>query len=313
MFLPPFCALLTAVRLGNHRSVYTATPVFHGFGLASLFMGIALGVTVHLRERFDAGTACRLIEDHRVEALTVVPAMLQRMLACRPQSLGSLKCIISGGAALNPDLALRVLDQLGPVLFNMYGTSEAGVCIMSDPKLIRDTPQAIGRPLPGVRVRVTDEDGHPVAAGKPGRLQIRSAWTIGGREWIETGDIASLALPERILSLHGRTDEMIVSGGENVYPIELEHVLVTHPAIDGAAVVGVPDTEFGQRLKAIVVRHSDQELTEQSLSEWLKSRVARHQMPAVIEFRKELPYSTLGKPDRAQLLEPSEDSHKGIE
>lgn len=300
MFLPPFCALVSEVRLGEHQSVYVATPVYHGFGLAALFMGIALGVTVYVRERFEAEPACALIARHQIEAITVVPVMLQRMLAHAPDQMKPLKCVISGGALLNPQLARETLQSLGPVLFNMYGTSEAGVCIMADSDLLSRRPESIGRPLPGVRVRILDSHGQSVPDGEAGRLAIRSTWTVNRSNWTETGDIA-IRDADGNLFLRGRSDDMIVSGGENVYPIELENVLVTHPDIESVAVVGIPDSEFGQRLLAVIKLRSETAVDEESLRDWLRSRVARHQMPARIEFRAELPYTAVGKIDKKAL------------
>ena len=299
-FLPPFCALLTQVHLGRYRSVYIATPFYHGFGLASLFIGVILGVTMHVSRRFKAENACSLIESKNVEVLTVVPLMLQRMLNRDAAALSSLRCIVSGGAALSPVLARRTLQQVGPVLFNMYGTSEAGFCIMATPEMLARKPESIGRPVAGVRARIVDEANQIVERTCAGQLCIRSAWTTSSRNWVETGDIAYRD-PDGDLFLCGRVDDMIVSGGENVYPIELENVLAQHPAVDTVAVVGIPDAEFGQRLKAVVKMKDGTPGDPSTLLEWLKPRVARYQMPAVIEFRDELPYTQLGKLDKKAL------------
>jgi acyl-CoA synthetase (AMP-forming)/AMP-acid ligase II len=137
-------------------------------------------------------------------------------------------------------------------------------------------------------------------SGQIGRLCIRSAWSTQRQHWVETGDLAYQD-PDGDLSLCGRVDDMIVSGGENVYPCDLELVLMQHPEVEAAAVVGIPDAEFGQRLKAVVVTKQAPGLTSLALRDWLKPRVARYQMPGVIEFRDELPYTTLGKLDKRAL------------
>jgi len=152
----------------------------------------------------------------------------------------------------------------------------------------------------GVRARIIDESGREAAERKIGRLCIRSAWTTSRKSWIETGDLAYRDADGDVF-LCGRVDDMIVSGGENVYPVELENVLSQHPDIDTAAVFCIPDREFGQRLKAVVKRKRDTRLDEATLLAWLKPRVARYQMPAVIEFRDELPYTPLGKLDKKAL------------
>lgn len=291
-FLPPFIALLCQVHLDRYRSLYIATPIYHGFGLSALLIGVVLGAELYITQRFDAKQACDLIVRYDIQVVTLVPLMLQRMLNHDAESLMSLQRILTGGALLKSELATNTLHQLGPILFDLYGTSEAGFCIMATPDLLRRKPASIGQPLPGVQAKVvTDGD-------KIGCLCIRSAWSVNRKRWIETGDLACLDNDGDIF-LYGRVDDMIVSGGENVYPTELETVLLQHPDIDTAAVIGIADEEFGQRLKAIVV--SRQQLNDSSLRDWLKPRVARYQMPAIIEFRKELPYTTLGKLNKKEL------------
>ncbi|WP_299489211.1 AMP-binding protein [Acaryochloris sp. IP29b_bin.137] len=294
-FLPPFIALLSQVHLDRYRTVYIATPIYHGFGLAALLIGVTLGAQQYLTRRFDAGRACDLIAQDNIEVITLVPLMLQRMLNHNAQALSSLQRILTGGAALRQALAQATLEQLGPVLFNLYGTSEAGFCILADPELLQKQPESIGKPISGVQVQI-QPDG---PSGK-GQLCIRSAWSAGAKGWIETGDLAYQDKEGNIF-LCGRVDDMIVSGGENVYPLELENVLLQHPAIDAAVVLGIPDPEFGQRLKAIIISDPAQGLEKEALLTWLKPRVARYQMPAIIEFRQELPYTSLGKLNRKAL------------
>jgi len=299
-FLPPFVALLTQIHLDNYRTVYVATPVYHGFGVAALFMGVILGADMYFTRRFEAGRACELIARHKIEAVTVVPLMLQRMLNQDDQALTSLRCIITGGAMLSPALARESLAKLGPTLFNLYGTSEGGFAIMATPDQLARKPESIGKPVRGVCARVLNEAGQEVGTKAVGRLCLRSSWTTSKQNWIETGDLAYRD-GEGHIFLCGRVDDMIVSGAENVYPIELENVLAQHPDVAAVAVVGIPDAEFGQRLKAVVAAKTGSPLDKAALLAWLKPRVARHQMPAVVEFRDELPYTPLGKLDKKAL------------
>ncbi|HEV3261276.1 MAG TPA: fatty acid--CoA ligase family protein, partial [Gemmataceae bacterium] len=215
-------------------------------------------------------------------------------------SLSSLQCIITGGALLSPALAQETLKRLGPKLFNLYGTSEAGVSIMATPDVIGRKPESIGKPIQGVRAKIVYESDQPVGERMIGRLCIRSSWTTNRQGWIETGDLAYRD-HDGDMFLCGRVDDMIVSGGENVYPIDLENVLVQHPDVESVAVVGIPDVEFGQRLKAVVVKKRGTTLDQSTLLDWLKPRVARYQMPAAIEFCDELPYTALGKLDKKTL------------
>lgn len=201
---------------------------------------------------------------------------------------------------LDPGLAREALANLGPTVFNLYGTSEGGFAIMAPPELLARKPESIGRPVRGVRARIVDAADRPVGGRAIGRLVLRSSWTTSKQRWIETGDLAYRDADGDIF-LCGRADDMIVSGGENVYPIELENVLATHPDVAAVAVVGIPDPEFGQRLKAMVVATDGGQLDRAGLLAWLKPRVARHQVPAVVEFRTELPYTPLGKLDKKAL------------
>jgi acyl-CoA synthetase (AMP-forming)/AMP-acid ligase II len=299
-FLPPFVALLTHVHLDNYRTVYIATPIYHGFGLSALLMGIVLGAEMYFTKRFDAARSCALIARHRIEVVTLVPLMLQRMLKVEGSSLASLRCIITGGAMLSPTLARESLTQLGPTLFNLYGTSEGGFAIMATPDLLRKKPESIGKPVWGACARILNEADQEVREKAVGRLCIRSAWTTSKKHWIETGDLA-FRDAEGDIYLCGRIDDMIVSGGENVHPIELENVLLQHPAVASAAVIGIADVEFGQRLKAVVVPREGSTLEKGALLDWLKPRVARYQMPAIVDFRDELPHTPLGKLDKKAL------------
>jgi fatty-acyl-CoA synthase len=299
-FLPPFFALLTQVKLDRYKSVYIATPIYHGFGVASLIMGVALGVTMYFTSRFQADRSAELIEKHQIEVITLVPLMLQRMLQLNSGAMASLRCIISGGALLNPTLTQETFDRLNARLFNMYGTSEAGFCIMATPEVLAHKPGSIGKAVQGVRAKVTNDLNQIVGDTVIGRLSIQSAWTTNQKSWVETGDLAYRD-PDGDLFLCGRVDDMIVSGGENVYPIELENILIQHPDIDAVGVIGIPDQEFGQRLKAVVRIKPAARLDQLTLRTWLKPRISRHQMPATIEFRDELPYTPLGKLDKKAL------------
>jgi acyl-CoA synthetase (AMP-forming)/AMP-acid ligase II len=299
-FLPPFVALLTRINLDNYRRVYVATPLYHGFGVAALLVGVILGAEMYFTRRFEAARSCALIAQHKIEVVTLVPLMLQRMLNRDAGALASLCCIITGAAALSPELARASLARLGPTLFNLYGTSEGGFAIMATPDDVARKPESIGKPVRGVRARILNEADQEVGDKAVGRLCLRSSWTTSKKSWIETGDLA-FRDAQGDFFLCGRVDDMIVSGGENVYPIELENVLVQHPDVAAVAVVGVADADFGQRLKAVVATKQGSTLDKWALLDWLKPRLARHQMPAVVEFRDELPYTALGKLDKKAL------------
>lgn len=294
-FLNPFFALLTQLDLDEYKSVYVATPAYHGFGISAIIIALILGMKMFFLRRFDAAKACELIEINRIETVTVVPLMLQRMLNFDERKLASLRRIISGGAALNPALTIETFEKLGDKLFNLYGTSEAGFSVIATPEDLRNSPETIGRKIGGVDLKILDENEREVARGTIGKICIKSAWAIeSGKSWIETGDVG-FQDENGFLFLRGRNDEMIVSGGENVYPIELENILVKHPNIRQVAVIGIADEEFGQRLKAFIVSNPENNLTENEIKKWLETRVARFQVPKQIEFLGELPQTAIGK------------------
>jgi acyl-CoA synthetase (AMP-forming)/AMP-acid ligase II len=299
-FLPPFATLITRLELDACRSFYLAPPIYHSFGLSAMAVGVMLGAEMYLTARFDAARACALIARHRIDAAAVVPLMLRRMLSHDAAALASLRRIVCGSDTLTPALACECLARLGPTLFNLYGTSEGGMVSMADPAELRCKPGTVGKAIWGVRVRLLNESDREVGPGAVGRVCVRSAWTADKKRWVETGDLAYRDADGDFF-LCGRVDDMIVSGGENVYPVELENVLAQHPDVAAVAVIGVPDAEFGQRLKAVVVAHRGRSLGELALLDWLKARVSRHQMPRTVEFRDELPYTPVGKPDKKAL------------
>ena len=301
-YLNPFATMLARMRLTRYSVAYIATPIYHGYGLAILLLWITLGKKMVLTQRFDAEKACHLIQEQGVEVVTVVPLMLDKMLKQDAASLRSLACIASGGDKLRPKLAAEVADQLGAVLYNLYGTSEAGLVSVATPQELDRDAGTIGRGIQGLRLRIRTEEGLEAEAGSVGQLCVSgSGWRLGrGTRWITTGDLAYRD-GQGYFYLCGRVDDLVVSAGENVYPIELERILMHHPAVEDAAVIGVADEQFGQRLKAYVQAGPGAGLTEAELMDWLRPRVARYQMPREIAFLRQMPYTHLGKQDKKQL------------
>ena len=300
-YLSPFLALLTRLKLLNCNTAYIATPIYHGYGIAILISFIALGKKVVISNRFDAKNACRLIREHNIEVVTVVPLMLHKMLKNNVNDLRSLVCIASGGAALNPKLVDDVSSKLGDVLYNLYGTSEAGLNIIATPDDLKYSSYTIGKEIEGIRIKVLDNNKKKVEEGMIGQFCIKNRWSMRNSDhlWIETGDLGYRD-QNGYYFLRGRTDDMIVSAGENIYPIELEQVLIKHSLVDDVAVIGIPDEQFGQRLLAFV-QPVDDTLTKDELIAWLRSKVARFQLPKEIVFVNKLPYTHLGKLDKKQL------------
>lgn len=301
-FLNPFLAVLTRLKLLNTKTAYIATPIYHGYGIAILFSFLALGKKVVISKGFDAKKACHLIREHRIEVVTVVPLMLQKMLKHNVEDLRSLVCIASGGAKLNPKLVDEVFSKLGDVLYNLYGTSEAGLNMIATPQDLKYSAATIGKKIKGVRLNIMGHDKQKVAVGTVGQFCINNKWSMRNRTstWIEAGDLG-FQDKNGYYFLCGRTDELVVSAGVNVYPIEVEHVLIKHPQIEEVAVVGIEDEDFGQRLKAFVLTRKNEDLTHAALLGWIRPRVARFQVPKEIVFVDQMPYTPLGKLDKKQL------------
>jgi acyl-CoA synthetase (AMP-forming)/AMP-acid ligase II len=301
-YLDPFVAFLARLKILTYHTAYIATPIYHGYGMAVLLLFCAVGKKVVIHSGFDAQQACRLIRERQVEVVTVVPLMLHKMIETNADDLKSLACIASGGAELNPKLVKETLSRLGEVLYNLYGTSEAGLNIIATPQDLSYSAHTIGSKIKGVRLKIVDDHKREVEVGRVGQFCIKNRWSMrnGAAAWIETGDLGYRD-EKGYYYLCGRADSMIVSAGENVYPLEVEQVLLTHPQVEDAAVIGIQDEHFGQRLKALVVLVPQAETTKEELLKWLRSRLARFQMPKEIIFVDHLPYTQLGKLDKKLL------------
>lgn len=278
--LPIALGLLSGLPLRRHRPLVLAIPLYHGYGLACLALGLALGSPLVLRRRYDIGP---LLEGARGGVLVTVPTLLQRWLGSEPVMV-PLAGIITGSAPLEAGLCRRILQGFGPVLYNLYDSSEAGVISLAGPSQLLKSPGCVGRPLPGNEVRLLE-----------GQVLVRGPLAPGG--WFETGDLGRWD-EHGHLFICGRADSMIVSGGENVYPSELEEALAAHPGVIDVAVVAVDDVDFGRRLVAAVVGL----VGEADLLEWLRGRLERHKLPRSLHFLEAIPRNALGKVDRVELL-----------
>ena len=204
------------------------------------------------------------------------------------------------------------MDTFGDVLYNLYGSTEVAWATIATPEDLRAAPGTAGRPPMGTVVKLLDEQGHEVPRGQTGRIFVANEMVFegytggGGKEIIaglmSTGDVGRLDQAGRLF-VDGRDDEMIVSGGENVFPREVEDLLADHEAIEEAAVLGVPDEEFGQRLKAFVVRRAGSKLDAGAVQEYVKNNLARYKSPRDVVFIEELPRNATGKVLKRELRE----------
>jgi fatty-acyl-CoA synthase len=313
--LGPIAALLSVIPLKSRETTMIAAPLFHSWGFAHFLIGLSLSSTYVLRRRFDPEGTLEAVADHRASALIVVPVMLQRILelpgeAIARYDLSSLKATCASGSALPGPLATRWMDATGDNLYNLYGSTEVAWATIASPEDLRAAPGTAGRIPHGTRLRIVDEDGNDLPTGETGRIFVGNemkfeGYTGGGNKEVldgllSSGDVGHVD-PEGRLFIDGRDDEMIVSGGENVFPREVEDLLAAHEAVKEVAVVGVEDEEYGQRLKAFVVLADGAALGESEVKAHVKANLAGYKTPRDVEFLDELPRNATGKVLKREL------------
>jgi fatty-acyl-CoA synthase len=310
-------SILERLPMRARQTTVIAPPLFHGTGLLVAVIAVSLSNRLVLRRRFEAQQLVEDIERWRASTVCLVPIMLQRLLALgdesiRMRDLSSLRIVFCGGSALPAEVALHAMDLLGEVVYNLYGSTEVAVATLATPADVRAAPNSVGRPALGSRVKIFDDRDLEVAPGRTGRIFVGTTMPFegytggGGKETIDgllaTGDLGHFDAQGR-LYIDGREDEMIVSGGENVFPAEVEELLLTHPGVAEAAVVGVHDEEFGQRLRAFVVAGDGPKPREDELKQLVKDNLARYKAPREVVFLDELPRNPAGKVLKRKLLE----------
>ena len=289
------------------------SPLFHAWGLSQLVIAATLGSPVVLSRQFSPAGTVQAVVDHRASVLTIVPIMLQRILAQPGLDLSrmkTLRIVASSGSALPAPVAQEWMDRAGDHLYNLYGSTEVGQATIATPEDLREAPGTVGRVVPGSEVLILDDAGNEVSTGAEGRVFVDSGAQFagytggGGKEVIDgrmsSGDVGYFDADDRLF-VTGRADDMIVSGGENVFPGEVEDVLLALPEVTDAVVVGVDDEEFGRRLAAFVVVVDGAELDAKAVREAVRQRLARHKVPRDVTFMDELPRTITGKPLRRQL------------
>ena len=307
--LEPAAALFSKIPLKANETTMIAAPMFHSWGLANFNLSLPLGSTLVLSRRFDPEDTLRAVAQHRASTLVLVPVMLQRIMdlgeaVIARYDLHALRVIALSGSVLPGDLATRAMDTLGDVLYNLYGSTEVAWATIATPEDMRAAPGTAGRTPMGTVVKLLDADGHEVKPGERGRIFVGNTmmfegYTDGAKKemlggLMSSGDMGRFDAQGRLF-VDGRDDEMIVSGGENVFPREVEDLLADHRKIEEAAVVGVLDKEFGQRLKAFVVARKGAELSERAVQEYVKKNLARYKVPREVVFLERLPRNATGK------------------
>ena len=318
--LDPLGALLSKIPVRARGITLDAPPLFHSWGYAHFLVALGMSSTLVLRRRFDPNIVLEDVERHRVDTLILVPVMLQRMLELgkaelRRYDTSSLRVVALSGSAVPASLATNALDAFGPVIYNLYGSTEVAWATIATPEDLHAAPGTAGKPPRGTVVKLFDEDDNEVPKGERGRIFVGNqmlfeGYTGGGsKDMIDglmaTGDMGHFDEGGRLF-VDGRSDDMIVSGGENVFPAEIEELVAKLDGVADAAVIGVEDPEFGQRLKAYVVARKGAKVTEADVKNHVKSNLARYKVPREVDFIDELPRTSTGKVLKRELVERSE-------
>jgi len=292
-------------------------PLFHAFGQTCVMNATLYGGgTLVLLPRFEPDRALQAIERHRVTILVGVPTMYWYLLhypAAGKYDWSSLRLCCSGAAALPPEMLAEFQQRFGRPIYEGYGLTETSPVASFNPTDRPPVPGSVGRPIYGVEIRLVDEKDRPLRAGQVGEIVIRghnvmkgyykrprpTAEALSGG-WFHTGDLGKMD-EQGYLHIVGRKKDLIKRGGLNIYPREVEDVLLAHPAVAQAAVVGIADDVMGEEIKAFVVLQQDESIEAEELIEYARSKVAAYKYPRYIEFRTELPKDAAGKVIKRQL------------
>ena len=315
--LDPAASLLSVIPLRARDRTLIAAPLFHSWGFAHFSLGLLLSSTYILQRKFDPEQILAAIDKNKPTVLVVVPVMLQRIMHLPAQvrkryDTSSLRVVAVSGSALPGELAGAFMDEFGDILYNLYGSTEVAWASIATPADLRSAPGTAGRAPRGTVIRMFDDQDQEVGAGDTGRIFVSNEFLFegytggGGKASIEgllsTGDVGHMDHRGRLF-VEGRDDEMVVSGGENVFPAEVEDLISKHAGVAEVAVIGVRDADYGQRLKAFVVPKKGRKPDEEELKAYVKSNLARFKVPRDIEFLEELPRNSTGKILKRHLVE----------
>ena len=307
--LGPIAGLLDRIPHRSGETMVVAAPLFHSWGFVNMVLGITLGARLVLDGRFDPGRTMELVERYRAEVLVAVPVMLQRILELDRESAlevspGTLKITTLSGSALPGNLAIRWMDRFGENLYSLYGSTEVAFVAIAGPAELSHDPSTAGRPPRGTEIRLLDEAAGDVPVGTTGRIFVRTGMAFegytGGADkeridgFVSSGDVGHFD-PDGLLFVDGRDDEMIVSGGENVFPAEVEDAIARMEGVIEVAVIGVEDERFGQALVAYVVAAGPAAPGEEDVRAHVKESLASYKAPREVRFIDRLPRNATGK------------------
>jgi acyl-CoA synthetase (AMP-forming)/AMP-acid ligase II len=301
--LGPLASVLDRIPLKVGDRILVAAPLFHTWGLAALQIALGLRATVVLQRRFEPHSTIATMRDVDCHALIAVPVMLQRLLEAVPEPQVKPRVVAVSGSALPGGLSTRFMDAYGDCLYNLYGSTEASWVSIATPEDMRNDPRTAGRPPLGTRVEIRSRSGQPMPPTQVGEIFVRNDMLFEGytshREGspdglLGTGDLGHFDV-DGLLFVDGRADDMIVSGGENVFPRPVEELIAQLPQVREVAVIGVSDPAFGQRLAAYLVLHPGERLDADSVREYVRHYLARYCVPRDVIFLPELPRTATGK------------------
>ncbi|ASW86242.1 acyl-CoA ligase FadD12 [Mycobacterium intracellulare] len=308
-------AILDRTPWRAEEPIVIVAPMFHAWGFSQLLLAASFACPVITRRKFDPEATLDLIDRHKATGLVVVPVMFDRIMDLptevrRRYSGRSLRFAAASGSRMRPDVVTAFMDEFGDVIYNNYNATEAGMIATATPADLRAAPDTAGRPAGGTEIRILDPEFNELPAGEVGSIYVRNntqfdGYTSGSTKdfhagFMSSGDVGYLDSAGRLFVV-GRDDEMIVSGGENVYPIEVEKALAAHPDVAEAAVIGVDDEQYGQRLAAFVVLGPGAGATPDALKQHVRDNLANYKVPREIAVLDELPRSSTGKILRAEL------------
>ncbi len=308
-------AILDRTPWRAEETIVIVAPMFHAWGFSQLVFAASMACTVVTRRKFDPEATLDLIDRHRATGLAVVPVMFDRIMELPAEvrnryNCRSLRFAAASGSRMRPDVVIAFMDQFGDVIYNNYNATEAGMIATATPEDLRAAPDTAGRPADGTEIRILDKEFNELPTGEVGSIYVRNdtqfeGYTTGTSKdfhagFMSSGDVGYLDVNGRLFIV-GRDDEMIVSGGENVYPIEVEKTLAAHPDVAEAAVVGVDDEQYGQRLAAFVVLSPGAQATPDTLKQHVRENLANYKVPREIAILDELPRGSTGKILRAEL------------
>ena len=315
--LAPVGGILSLVPFKAGELTSLPAPMFHALGYLHATIAMFLGSTLVLRRKFKPPLVLEDIEKHKVTAMVVVPVMLSRILDALEKmetkpDLSSLRIVFISGSQLGAELATRALKDLGPVIYNMYGSTEIAFATIARPEDLELNAATVGPVVRGVKVKLLDDNGNEVRQGDVGRIFVGNAfpfegYTGGGHKQIVDGLMSSGDVgyfdENGLLYVSGRDDEMIVSGGENVFPAEVEDLISGHPEVVEATAIGVEDKDWGHRLRAFVVKKQDASVDEDAIKVYVRDHLARYKVPREVIFLEELPRNPTGKILKRELRE----------